>query len=128
MSREETLVPGIYRQLEPDFGGSLVTEFWASYKDLVRLLGDPNSPGDGYKVSTEWALETEDGVAFRIYDYKKTNLYDSDMPSVKRFRAKRGYAWHLGGPNDGYGRPTPLWANKVIMSIQNAIAKIDKDK
>lgn len=120
MTREQTKIKGIYLS-DGEIGGSLVTEFTASYADLVTLLGEPNSTGDEYKVSTEWNLELEDGTNFRIYDWKMTSLYDSDGLSVEDFRKLPSYEWHLGGPNDGWGGPTPAWARKVLGAISGAI-------
>jgi hypothetical protein len=120
-----TRAHGIFRKLEPEHGGSLITEFWASYKDLVRVLGEPNSPGDEYKVSTEWVLETDEGIEFTIYDWKETSLYGGDgYPSVEDFRDMDGYSWHVGGPNEGWGSPTPRWAQRAISSIQAAIRQL----
>lgn len=68
----------------------------ASYKILVELFGAP-STSDQYKVSTEWILEDQKGNVFTIYDYKETNLYDENNPSVEEFRALPTYEWHVGG-------------------------------
>ncbi len=78
-----------------DFGGSLQGTITASYARLVELFGPPNSEGDGYKVSTEWCLK-HNGRRFRLYDYKDTNLYDSDNPSVEEFRNLKSFEWHVG--------------------------------
>lgn len=67
-----------------------------TYNALVKLFGTHNGDGDGDKVSTEWELQhhlTADVVT--IYDYKQTNLYDSDYPSIEDFRASK-YEWHIG--------------------------------
>ena len=80
--------------------GCLLGYFECSYKYLVRLLGKPNAVGDGYKISTQWNLRDEvTGNVFRIYDYKETNLYDRDLPSVRKFRSKEQHQWHIGGTN-----------------------------
>ncbi len=71
---------------------SLETYLSATYPELVRVLGAPN-PGysDNYKTTTAWDLL--DGRV-QIYDYKATNLYDQDLPSVAKLRSRR-YNWHI---------------------------------
>lgn len=50
-------------------------------RDLVAVLGEPSfsftEPGD--KVSREWVF-TDGDYVFSVYDYKKTSLYDNDLP------------------------------------------------
>lgn len=77
-------------------GVSYQASFVASYAQLVTLLGEPNSAGDEYKVSTEWLLEDENGHVVTIYDYKETSLYDNDLPSVEEFRALPSFEWTIG--------------------------------
>lgn len=67
----------------------------ASYADLVRAFGEP-AESDGYKVSTEWTFEAPDGRVVTLRDYKETNLFDSDLPSVDEFRALPSYRWRVG--------------------------------
>jgi hypothetical protein len=69
----------------------------ASYRQLVNLFGEPNSTGDEYKVSTEWILENKRGETVTLYDYKETNLYSSENPSIEEFRNLPNYIWHIGG-------------------------------
>jgi hypothetical protein len=38
-------------------GSSYQGEVVTSYKQLVKLFGEPNCTGDKYKVSTEWILQ-----------------------------------------------------------------------
>jgi hypothetical protein len=77
--------------------GHLVGYINCSYADLVKVFGEPTSC-DGYKTSSEWCIvDTETGEKFSVYDYKDTNLYDSDAPSVEEFRAAPSYDWHIGG-------------------------------
>ena len=92
-----TKVPGV--TLGGNMNGtSLRGEFVASFAQLRALLGDPNSDGDGYKVSTEWVL-TFRGSTFTIYDYKATALYDDEPLSVEAFRGLPSYSWHVGAPS-----------------------------
>lgn len=77
---------------------SLIGYYTTSYAKLVEVFGSP-SESDGYKVSTEWGLTTDDGVSFSLYDYKETNLYDEDLPSVEEFRSLSSFGWHIGGWN-----------------------------
>lgn len=76
--------------------GGFQTTVKASYKQLEKLFGFPNSYGDDYKVSTEWLLKNEDGKVVSLYDYKETHLYNRHYPSVEEFRNKPYYEWHIG--------------------------------
>ena len=63
----------------------------ACYADIRKILGNPNSEGDGYKVTTEWCIELKEPSGTRtvatIYDWKEGGL-----------RCRRGeYNWHIGG-------------------------------
>lgn len=79
---------------------SLIGYYTTSYRNLVSLFGKP-SDGGCYKVSTEWNV-TYKGKTYSIYDYKETNLYDEELPSVEEFRRLPYYTWHIGG----WGDPT----------------------
>jgi len=79
-------------------GGSLQGELYASYDQLVAAFGEPNCESD-YKVSTEWMFIDDNNENFTIYEYKMTNLYDGNNPTVEQFREdtnKNGYYWHIG--------------------------------
>ncbi len=80
-----------------------------AYADLVRVLGEP-SKSDGYKVSTEWTLVGDDGSPWTIYDYKATSLYGEDLPSVRRFRKRASYDWHIGGRTEDDAKTPALVA------------------
>ena len=75
---------------------SFTTTVRASYKQLEKIFGFPNSYGDDFKVSTEWILKSSDGKIVSLYDYKETNLYDRNYPTVEEFREKPYYDWHIG--------------------------------
>lgn len=76
-------------------GTSLQGYITLSFADLVATFGQPEE-SDGYKVSTEWTFEADNGQVFALYDYKDTNLYDKGLPSVEQFRALRSFEWHIG--------------------------------
>lgn len=81
-------------------GTSLRGHVTAYYSQLIAAFGEPIAEADGYKVSSEWDIEFEDGKVASIYDYKETNLYDRELPSVAEFRRiadERGHHWHIGG-------------------------------
>jgi len=69
----------------------------ASYDQLVKLFGEPNSYGDGDKVHTEWVInfevydedweDTETHTA-TIYDWKEDDDAARRVPM---------YNWHIGG-------------------------------
>lgn len=81
---------------QSSIGTSLCGYVKTSYSKLVELFGEPNSDGDGYKVSTEWVLKCHKGIV-TIYDYKSTALYDDETLSVEAFRELPEYNWHIGG-------------------------------
>ena len=67
----------------------------ASYDELVRLFGEPNSSGDGDKVRFEWVVSFDvyyDGdptfQTATIYDWKEDDDVARHVPS---------YDWHIGG-------------------------------
>ena len=69
----------------------------ASYEELVTLFGKPNN-GDGYKTSGEWYFTDDNGkTSYTLYDWKSTNKYDKDMPSVKKFRLLKNQIFNIGG-------------------------------
>lgn len=75
------------RDNDADIGGtSLKGYVHAKYKELESLFGEPLE-GDGLKVSGEWVFVSEQGDTFTIYDWKQTELYDNELPSIKKFRA-----------------------------------------
>ena len=52
--------------------------------DLIEKLGQPQ-PGDGYKVFSEWTIESDNGVV-TIYDWKGANMLDETVSK-----------WNIGG-------------------------------
>jgi len=76
---------------EPSLQGYL----YADYDDLVKLLGEPHSEGDGYKTDAEWCIEFSDGTVATIYNWKNGRNYtgaDVSLNSIK--------TWNVGGRND----------------------------
>jgi len=55
------------------------------YKDIEAVFGMPVE-ADDYKVSGQWIFTDDKGNVFTLYDWKETNLYDDDLPSVEEFR------------------------------------------
>ena len=69
----------------------------ANYPELRLLFGEPIE-SDGYKVSGEWVFEDDNGNVFTVYDWKETELYDDNLPSVKQFRrSPEKIEFHIGG-------------------------------
>ena len=76
-------------------GTSLQGYINISYGDLVKVLGEPHSDGDGYKSDAEWDLLFEDGTIATIYNYKTGKNYLGNRGvSLKEERD-----WHIGGFN-----------------------------
>lgn len=67
-------------------------EINASYKALVKLLGQPNSRGDGCKIDAEWVIEIN-GKIMTIYNWKDGQNYlgRHGLPISKITQ------WHIGG-------------------------------
>lgn len=114
-----TTIPGVtLRSEDSGWGGTSFQGYLgASYAQLVGVLGESThgASGDG-KVSTEWAL-TFEGEPFTVYDYKETNLYDADCPSVEEFRRMESYAWHIGGKGD------PERTKRFIAALRAALPR-----
>ena len=71
-------------------GTRLVGQIRVSGAELVRKLGRPQ-PGDGYKTTSEWTIESDNGIA-TIYDWKQVNMLDESVST-----------WNIGGRNtDAY--------------------------
>ena len=80
-------------------GTSLKTHVEATFQELVALLGELEQ-GDDYKVSGEWIVKDRVGNVCTVYDWKSTNLYAPDYPTVAQFRAgKRPTTFNIGGHN-----------------------------
>ena len=60
----------------------------ATYADLVRTFGEPDSEGDGYKTDVEWSITFPSGVIATIYNWKN---YGVDPAPNEDYR------WHIGG-------------------------------
>jgi hypothetical protein len=100
-------------------GTSLIGEYCASYTALRAVLGVPETStnrncGDG-KVSTEWYLKDNLGNVYTIYDWKETNLYSEDLPSVRKFRQRPVYDWHIGGRNRDHLSALTMWLRDKII-------------
>lgn len=81
-------------------GSSYLSDFICSYNDLKKVLGPHNAEGDGYKVTTEWVLQSPDGDVLTVYDWKCTVAYspeDEEMFTEEDLRSDRDVVWHIGG-------------------------------
>ena len=88
---------------EADYcGTSLKGHVRARFSDIVRVLGEPLSDDDGYKVSGCWTLTDDNGNVVTLYDWKCSNLYDENLPSVEQFRASTNVTTFNVGAHD-YG-------------------------
>ena len=54
--------------------------------DVVKRFGKP-APGDGYKISGEYAFLNEQNEAFVFHDWLSTNLIYDTAPSPEQFWA-----------------------------------------
>ena len=86
-------------KLNPDAdinGTHLIGRIETRFAFLEKAFGNPLE-SDGYKTSGEWFFTDEDGGVFTIYDWKATDLYDKDLPSVDVFRDYPFYEFNIGG-------------------------------
>jgi len=92
--------PRFVRKSDGPTCGGLIGEFVASYADLRKIFGPPRRidfTRSGGKVTTSWYVhDNKLNCTFEIYDYKETNRYDRNLPSIRRFRAQPEYMWHIG--------------------------------
>ncbi|KKN62628.1 hypothetical protein LCGC14_0510390 [marine sediment metagenome] len=78
-------------------GGSLQGRINTTYARLVKVFGQPNSKGDGYKVDVQWILQAGPGVIVTIYNWKDgKNYLGKEGLAVSRIRD-----WHIGGETKG---------------------------
>lgn len=95
-------------------GTSFITEVTLSYDALRRALGLPND-GDGFKVTTEWIVQGDDGSVWTVYDWKATNAYDGDLPDVETFLTEmQPYGWHIGGRHNKPVEPFLDWLKAEV--------------
>ena len=91
------LIGYIKANMHDAIGTSLKGHITATYVELVAVLGEPEE-ADGYKASGEWSfVHEETGDVVTLYDWKETNLYSSDYPSVEAFRTRtEPTTFHIG--------------------------------
>jgi hypothetical protein len=77
-------------------GTHLIGYIETRYESLIKAFGNPLG-SDGHKISGEWFFTDEDGGVFTIYDWKATDLYDKNLPSVDQFREYPAYEFNIGG-------------------------------
>jgi hypothetical protein len=72
---------------------SLQGTITATYADLVRTFGEPDSDGDGDKTDVEWDLTFPSGVRAFLYNWKDGRNYcgESGLPIDAITN------WHIGG-------------------------------
>jgi hypothetical protein len=59
---------------------------------LVKVFGEPNCVGDGYKTDAEWCISV-DGKVATIYNYKNGKNYLGD----EGYDVEEITTWHIGG-------------------------------
>lgn len=94
-------------------GTHLCLEITTSYSKLVDLFGTPEA-SDEYKVSGEWLFESENGNIVTVYDWKETNLYDEDYPSVETFRQLPSATFHIGAHSKEIANEFLVWLNAQL--------------
>ena len=67
-----------------------------SYQYLRTVFGRPNGRIADDKVTTSWVIAFTDGTVASIYDYKDTNRFSPELPTVPEMRLMNR-TWELGG-------------------------------
>jgi hypothetical protein len=138
-SLEDVLKPKGKEQIANEIGGNrdvifkrsrktsigshgMIGQIFASFKTLVKLFGPPfdYEHEDGDKITTVWIVEDNLGRAVEIYDYKATNLFYDENPSVEEFRKLPMYDWHIGG---GEGLHTKFRIDDITGVKHNDVVK-----
>ena len=89
-----------------------------TYDDIVKVFGEPNGTGDGYKIDVKWEGNIN-GKKFTIYNYKTgRNYLGADAPD---YRDLTGEDWHIGAEGN-WDSPE---GKKVVAAV---IAKLKKGK
>jgi hypothetical protein len=95
------------------------------YGDIQRVFGVPEE-GDGYKISGEWRFSDDHGNVFTLYDWKVTNLYASDYPTVMEFRTSDELQeFHIGGNDPA---PSARFKNWLMTKIEQGKPMFKKTK
>lgn len=98
-------------------GTSLQAYIEAPYARLEQLFGKPTE-SDFDKVSGKWIF-TDTGTGesvVTLYDYKSTELYNSNYPTVEEFRALPSYEWHVGAKNAETADRFVRWLTEQLSS------------
>ena len=101
------------------------TTIKCSVSTLRKILGEPEyEPNNGEdKINFEWAMETNDGDVFTVYDWKEGRpLNESDM-----------IEWHIGGRNRTATEQAKSEIREAIVKsqadeIEQHIFRINKNK
>jgi hypothetical protein len=78
--------------------------FNASYDDLCRVLGSPNSCGCDGKVNIEWIINVNNKYKFSIYDFKE----DTDVRDLS------SYYWHIGARDERLYKYIVKYLNNLL--------------
>lgn len=89
-----------------------------SYQDLEDAFGVPED-SDNYKVSGEWTFTDKDGNVYTLYDWKETNLYDGEYPSVEKFRNQDSAEFHTGGTDEQRDVEFRAWIVDEVKKAKN---------
>ena len=107
-----------FKQLEeygPAGTGYHSVDIKATYAEVFAAFGEP-LPGDDYKVSGEWAFIDDNGGSYTIYDWKSTNLYEPENPTIPAFRASTTiHNFYIGAFNQ---RSAEVFAQWVFLKLE----------
>ncbi len=67
-------------------GITIMGEVQARPAQIVKLFGQP-APGDGYKISGEYAFQAANGDVFVLHDWMCTSLYLPSAAAPEQFWA-----------------------------------------
>ena len=110
-----------------------VGEITACYADLVQLFGEPYK-SDDHKVSGIWYLKGDNGEVITVYDWKSTDLYCRELPSIEEFRKQKLAKFSIGGFSEEDAKKFNAWMNVKLVdkfyqfnTFSEEICKFNRD-
>ena len=117
-TKTPTKIPGlvlISEDVATNEGTHYLDRLYATYNDLVKVLGKPNRGKSGDdKVDFEWAFIYKGHLGY-IYDWKEAEAPDVNPNDT--------YEWHIGGRNN-----SGVWTSDLEDDIFDALKTIENDE
>lgn len=93
-------------------GTSYMGSLEASYDQLARIFGEPNSEGDGDKTVFEWHVVDDNGRPAALYVYKWG-------PAALQLCKQRGLLrWNIGATNELVATDLEAFVKAALVTAQ----------